>query len=116
MATKRAQDDYVLDLTQSRRGYAINRMCGSLTDPGNRRRFSADEAAYCDTYHLTPAQRTAILERDWIGMQELGASIFYTYKLAMLDGTSMQDLGGVFTGMSTEEFKAALMAGGRIHG
>jgi protocatechuate 4,5-dioxygenase, alpha chain len=116
MATKKAQDDYVLDLTQSRRGYAINRMCGSLTDPDNRRRFSADEAAYCDAYHLTPQQRTAILERDWIGMQELGASIFYTYKLAMLDGTSMQDLGGVFTGMSTEEFKAALMAGGRVHG
>ncbi|MEU4658796.1 hypothetical protein AB0G32_33525 [Streptomyces sp. NPDC023723] len=57
-----------------------------------------------------------MLERDRIGMQELGASIFYRYKLAMLDGTSVPDLGGVFTGMSTEEFKAALMAGGRIPG
>jgi protocatechuate 4,5-dioxygenase, alpha chain len=113
---KRAQDNYVLDLAQSRRGYALNRLCGSLTDPENRRRFSEDEAAYCDAHGLTPEQRTAVLERDWIGMQELGGSIFYTYKLAMLDGTSMQDLGGVFTGMSTEEFKAALKSGGRKHG
>ncbi|NKQ51414.1 protocatechuate 3,4-dioxygenase [Amycolatopsis sp. K13G38] len=112
----KARDDYVLDLTQNRRGYAINRLCGSLKDAGNRRRFSEDESAYCDAYRLSPEQKKAVLERDWTGMQELGASIFYTYKLAMLDGTSMQDLGGVFTGMSTEEFVAAMHAGGRRFG
>ena len=111
-----AQDDYVLDLTQNRRGYALNRMCGSLKHAGNRARFAADEAAYCDSYGLSPEQRKAILERDWIGMLDLGASIFYTFKLAMADKKSMQYLGGVFTGMTQEEFAAALRAGGRRFG
>lgn len=112
----KARDNYLLDLAAARRGYAINRLCGSLKDEENRRRFSADEAAYCDAYGLSPEQKKAILERDWTGMQELGASIFYTYKLAMLDGKSMQYLGGVFTGTSAEEFTAALRSGGRKFG
>lgn len=112
----KARDNYVLDVSASRRGYALNRMCGSLTEPENRRRFLADEAAYCDEYGLSPEQKRAILERDWTAMLELGASIFYTVKLAMVDKKSIQDLGGVFTGMSTEEFTAALQSGGRIFG
>src|SRR5262245_17753772 len=104
MAMTKAQDDYLLDLAASRRGYAINRLCGSLKDAENRRRFSADEAAYCDAYSLSAEQKKAILDRDWTAMLELGGSIFYTFKLAMLDGRSMQYLGGVFTGMPAEEF------------
>lgn len=112
----KAQDDYVLDLSASRRGYAINRLCGSLVDEESRQRFSADEAAYCDAYGLSPEQKRAVLERDWTAMMDLGASIFYTFKLAMLDKRSMQYLGGVFTGMSTEEFAAAMRSGGRSFG
>jgi protocatechuate 4,5-dioxygenase alpha chain len=115
-AMTRAQDNYLLDLAASRRGYAINRLCGSLKDAENRRRFSQDESAYCDAYGLSPEQRKAILERDWTGMLDLGASIFYTYKLAMLDGRSMQYLGGVFTEMTAEEFTAAMRSGGRRFG
>jgi protocatechuate 4,5-dioxygenase alpha chain len=33
-----------------------------------------------------------------------------------MDKKSMQDLGGIFTGMTTEEFVAALNAGGRHFG
>jgi protocatechuate 4,5-dioxygenase alpha chain len=111
-----AQDNYVLDLTNNRRGLALNRMCGSLKHAANREKFSADEAAYCDAYGLSPEQKRAVLERDWTAMLDLGASIFYTYKLAMLDKKSMQYLGGVFTGMSAEEFVAALRSGGRKFG
>ncbi|MFI7699534.1 hypothetical protein [Nonomuraea sp. NPDC049480] len=111
-----AQDNYLLDVAASRRGYAINRLCGSLKDADDRRRFSEDEAAYCDAYGLSPEQKTAILERDWIAMLDLGGSIFYTFKLAMLDNKSMQYLGGVFTGMSAEEFAAAMRSGGRRFG
>ncbi|EHR50278.1 Aromatic-ring-opening dioxygenase LigAB, LigA subunit [Saccharomonospora marina XMU15] len=112
----KARDDYVLDLRASRRGYALNRLCGSLKDEDNRRRFGEDEAAYCDAYGLTPEQKKAVLERDWTAMLELGGSIFYTFKLAMLDNKSMQYLGGVFTGMSAEEFTAAMRSGGRKFG
>lgn len=112
----KAQDDYLLNLAASRRGYAINRLCGSLKDTENRRRFSADEAAYCDTYDLSAEQKKAVLDRDWTAMLDLGGSIFYAFKLAMLDGRSMQYLGGVFTGMSAEEFAAAMRSGGRRFG
>ena len=43
-------------------------------------------------------------------MTDIGGSIFYVIKLAAIDNKSMQDLGGVFTGMSTEQFKAELKA------
>ncbi|MCI2415870.1 protocatechuate 3,4-dioxygenase [Saccharopolyspora sp. K220] len=112
----KAKDDYVLDLAQNRRGLALNRMCGSFKHAENRARFSADEAAYCDEYGLSAEQKKAILERDWTGMLDLGASIFYTFKLAMMDQKSMQYLGGVFTGMTAEEFAAAMRSGGRKFG
>jgi protocatechuate 4,5-dioxygenase alpha subunit len=112
----KARENYVLDLTQCRRGYALNRLCGSLKDTGNRLRFSEDEAAYCDAYGLSPEQKHAVLDRDWTAMLELGGSIFCTFKLAMLDQKSMQYLGGVFTGMSAEEFAAAMRSGGRRFG
>ncbi|MTD52568.1 protocatechuate 3,4-dioxygenase [Amycolatopsis pithecellobii] len=112
----KALDDYVLDLAQNRRGYALNRMCGSLKHAENRTRFTTDEAAYCDEYGLSPEQKKAVLERDWIAMSDLGASIFYTFKLATLDQKSMQYLGGVFTGMTAEQFAAKLRSRGRKRG
>ncbi|MEV4602997.1 protocatechuate 3,4-dioxygenase [Amycolatopsis sp. NPDC049253] len=112
----KARDDYPLDLRASRQGYALNKMCLSLKDERNRRRFTEDESAYCDEFGLSPEQKKAILERDWTGMLELGGSVFYTYKLAMLDGKSMQYLGGVFTGMTAEEFAEAMRSGGRKFG
>jgi protocatechuate 4,5-dioxygenase alpha chain len=115
-ATPRVAGTYVFDVAESRRGYALNRMCGSLKHAHNRERFRADEAAYCDSYDLSPEQRQAVLERDWTGMLDLGGSIFYTFKLAMLDELSMQYLGGVFTGMTLEEFTEAMRSGGRSFG
>lgn len=112
----KARDNYLIDLVQTRRGYPLNRMCGSFKHAENRARFSADEAAYCDEYELSPDQKKAVLDRDWTAMMELGASIFYAFKLAMVDKKSMQYLGGVFTGMSTEEFAEAMRSGGRNFG
>lgn len=107
---------YVFDAEDSRRGYELNRLCGSLKYAAERERFKADEAAYCEAYRLSPEQRDAVLGRQWTRMLELGGSIFYVFKLAMLDNRSMQYLGGVFTGMSAEEFAEVLQAGGRSFG
>jgi protocatechuate 4,5-dioxygenase alpha chain len=104
---------YVFDGATSRSGYRMNKMFMTLRDAHAREEFLADEGAYCDRFGLTPEQRKAVLERDWQAMLDLGGSIFYVYKLAMMDGLSMQYLGGVFTGMSEAEFKAAMLAGGR---
>jgi protocatechuate 4,5-dioxygenase alpha chain len=106
----------VFDGQTSRRGFRMNKLFMSLRFAENRERFGADEGAYCDTFGLTPEQRTAVLDRDWQAMIDLGGSIFYVYKLAMMDGRSMQYLGGVFTGMTEEEFVAAMRAGGRSGG
>nr|WP_231704352.1 MULTISPECIES: protocatechuate 3,4-dioxygenase [Arthrobacter] len=91
-------------------------MLFSLKEAKNRDRFSSDEAAYCDEYHLNAEQKRAILERNWKAMTDIGASIFYVIKLAAVDRKSVQDLGAAFTGLSTEEFIAALRSGGRKFG
>ncbi|MGW6034916.1 hypothetical protein ACWFOS_14750 [Gordonia terrae] len=104
---------YVFDGPTSRRGHNMNRLLMSLRDEAARERFRADEPQYCAAFGLDEERTKAILERDWQAMLDLGGSIFYIYKLAMMDGLSMQYLGGVFTGMTEADFKAAMLAGGR---
>lgn len=114
--TPRVEGTHVFDTQMSRRGRALNKMLYSLKDAENREEFSSDEAAYCEKYKLTDEQKSAVLDRDWKKMTDIGGSIFYVIKLAAIDKKSMQDLGGQFTGMSTEEFTAELRAGGRKFG
>ena len=106
----------IFDGDTSRRGFRMNKLFMSLRDAGNRERFSADEIGYCREFRLTQEQEQAVLARDWQAMIDLGGSIFYVYKLAMMDGRSMQYLGGVFTGMGEDDFLAAMRAGGRRDG
>lgn len=118
MATsKKSYDDipgtYVFDGEQNRRGYALNMMCMSLNDPANREKFAEDEGAYLDGWDLTPEQRQAVLERDWLGMLRLGGNIYYTFKIAIFDGLSMQYVGGKMSGVTEEEFKKMMIDGGR---
>jgi protocatechuate 4,5-dioxygenase alpha chain len=111
-----AKDTYVFDIAAGRRGAAINRLCASFKDERNRHDFLSDEEAYCSRFDLTDEQRRAILDRDWVGMLDLGASIFYLFKLAQVDSRSMQYLGGVFSGMTEEEFRSLMASGGRHFG
>jgi protocatechuate 4,5-dioxygenase alpha chain len=106
----------IFDGQSSRRGLRMNKMFMSFRDEANRTRFLADEVAYCQEYGLTPEQQQAVVDRNWTAMIDLGGSIFYVFKLAMIDGRSMQYLGGVFTGMGEEDFLAAMRAGGRRDG
>jgi protocatechuate 4,5-dioxygenase alpha chain len=53
-------------------------------NPELRERFAADEAQVLDTYHLTPAERTAILERDFRAVHELGLHPYLLSQLARL--------------------------------
>ena len=106
----------IFDGETSQRGFRMNKLFMSLRTEANRERFTADEAAYCGEFGLSPEQERAVLDRDWQAMIDLGGSIFYVYKLAMMDGRSMQYLGGVFTGMGEADFLAAMRAGGRRDG
>ncbi len=117
MARARDYDDipgtYVFDGRRSRQGYHLNMFCMSLNAEANRERFKTDEQAYLDGFELTPQQRQAVLERDWLGLLQLGGNIYYTFKLAVLDGLSMQDVGGAMSGVSGREFNQMMIDGGR---
>jgi protocatechuate 4,5-dioxygenase alpha chain len=49
-----------------------------------------------------------VLENDFLGMLRLGANIYYVAKMAVPRGTSVQDAGAAFQGISTEEFRQKL--------
>lgn len=114
--TPQVPGTHIYDTRMSREGRPLNKLLYSLKDAQGREAFTADEAARCDEFGLTAEQKAAVLDRDWRRMTEVGASVFYVVKLAALDRKSMQDLGGAFTGMTTEEFMAELQAGGRTFG
>lgn len=111
--TRSARENYVFDGAASRRGYRMNKMFATFRAAEAREAFGADERAYCRRAGLSAEQEEAVVARDWRAMLDLGGSIFYVYKLAMMDGRSMQYLGGEFTGMAEEDFVAAMVAGGR---
>lgn len=104
---------YVMDGQHCRKGYHLNMFCMSLNKAENRDAFREDEAAYLETFKLTDEQKKAVLERDWLGMLRLGGNIYYTFKLAIFDGRSMQFVGGAMSDVTEEEFRQMMIAGGR---
>ncbi len=104
---------YVFDGEHSRKGYRLNMFCMSLNEEANRELFTQDESAYLDGRGLTPAQKRAVLDRDYLELLKLGGNIYYTFKIAMLDRKSMQYVGGQMSGMTEEAFKEMMANGGR---
>jgi protocatechuate 4,5-dioxygenase alpha subunit len=78
---------------QSRRGYRLNRMAMTLTDPANRARFVADEAGYMRNLDLDDAEIELVRRRDWRGMLDHGGSIYLLLKIAAALGHSLQEVG-----------------------
>ena len=104
---------YVFDGEHSRKGYRLNTFCMSLNEEANRVLFTQDESAYLDGRGLTPAQKRAVLDRDYLELLKLGGNIYYTFKIAMLDRKSMQYVGGQMSGMTEDAFKEMMANGGR---
>lgn len=108
---------YVFDGRRAALGYPLNTMCMSLNEAVNREAFRADPEAYMQRYGLTEAQREAVRGRDWLAMLDLGGQIYFTAKLAVFDGLSMQDIGAAMSGVSVDEFRQMMTEGGRApHG
>jgi protocatechuate 4,5-dioxygenase alpha chain len=99
----------VFDGAQARKGYALNRMCFSFNEQGNREAFRADEEGYMRRYGLDAAQADAIRRRDVAGLLAAGGNVYYLAKFAGILGLDVQDLGALQTGVSKEEFKARLL-------
>lgn len=104
---------YVFDPQHSMQGYHLNMFCMSLNKEENREKFRAGEEAYLDNFPMTPEQRQAVLDRDWLGMLRLGGNIYYTFKIAIFDRKSMQYVGGKMSDITEEEFKNMMLSGGR---
>ncbi len=119
MRKPREYDDipgtYVFDGQRNREGYHLNMFCMSLNKAENRAAFQADEAAYLDRFPMTADQKQAVLNRDWLGMLRVGGNIYYTFKIAVVDGLSMQAVGAKMNAkpMTEEEFRRMMLAGGR---
>ena len=98
----------IFDGKQAMKGYALNKMCYSFNKAENREAFKADEEAYMEKYGLNDEQKEAIRKRDVLGLIEAGGNIYYLAKFAGIFKLSVQDVGGLQTGKTTEEFKEFL--------
>lgn len=103
----------VFTAARSRQGYHLNQFCMSLMKANNREAFKADEAAYLEAWPMSPAQRRAVLARDYNAMLALGGNIYFLAKIFATDGKSFQYAAGLMTGMSQEAYAAMMLAGGR---
>ena len=103
----------IFDGTEARKGYALNKMCMSFNDAGNRAEFLRDGDAYCARYGLSEQQRDAVRRRNVLDLIAAGGNAYYLAKFAGIFGLDMQDIGAQQTGMTKEEFRAKLVAAGR---
>ena len=99
---------HIFGASAARKGYALNKMCYSFNEAGNREAFKADEDAYCARFGLSQEQRDAIRARNVLALIAAGGNVYYLAKFAGIFGLSVQDLGAQQTGTSVPEFKEKL--------
>jgi len=98
----------VFDGKMAIKGYALNKMCYDFNKAGNRAAFLADEEGWMSKYGLNDEHKAAVRARDILAMIAAGGNIYYLAKLAGIFKLSVQDVGGLQTGRTTEEFKEFL--------
>jgi len=100
----------IFDGKQAMKGYALNKMCYAFNQQANRDAFLADEEGFMQKYGLNDAQKAAVRARDVLGLIAAGGNIYYLAKFAGIFKLGVQDVGGMQTGMTTEEFKSFLQS------
>ena len=103
----------IFDQDMARIGYHLNQFCMSLMKAENRERFRENERAYLDEWPMTEDQKQAVLDRDYNRMMALGGNIYFLAKIFSSDGISFQAAASTMTGVSEEEYRAMMIAGGR---
>ena len=97
-------DTSIFDLRASRRGYRLNKMCGSLCSSANREEFKRDEAAYMAKFGLSDEEKKLIRARDFAGMIASGMNIYFMLKIGSVTGNSLYRMGAQMRGERYEEF------------
>ena len=103
----------IFDAEQSRKGYWLNQFCMSLMKADNRERFKANQRAYLDEWAMTEDQKQAVMDMDLNRAMQLGGNIYFLAKIGSTHGRSFQQMAGSMTGMSEDEYRAMMVAGGR---
>lgn len=103
----------IFDAEQSRKGYHLNQFCMSLMQAANRERFKANERAYLDEWPMTEEQKQAVLARDLNCCMAAGGNIYFLAKLGATHGLSFQQMAGSMTGLTEDEYRDMMVAGGR---
>ena len=85
----------------------------SLMKAENRARFKADERAYLDEWPMSEEQKQAMLARDYGRLIQLGGNIYFLAKVFSTDGQTYIQAVSTMTGMSVEEYRNMMVAGGR---
>jgi len=62
---------------------------------------------------MTEEQKQAVLARDLNECIRLGGNIYFLAKIGATDGKSFQQMAGSMTGMSEDEYRNMMIAGGR---
>lgn len=95
---------HVFDLQLSWQGYRINKMCNSLTDPANRAAYKQDEEAYLERFQVSEAHKALVRARDFTGLLDAGANIYFLLKLGAVTGKGLYVMGAQMRGESYEDF------------
>jgi protocatechuate 4,5-dioxygenase alpha chain len=103
----------IFDAEQSRKGYHLNQFCMSLMKADNRTRFKADQRAYLNEWPMSEDQKQAVIDLDLNRAMQLGGNIYFLAKIGATHGLSFQQMAGSMTGMTEEEYRAMMLAGGR---
>ena len=103
----------IFDAEQSRKGYWLNQFCMSLMRADNRERFKANQRAYLNEWAMTEDQKQAVMDMDLNRAMQLGGNIYFLAKIGSTHGRSFQQMAGSMTGMSEDEYRAMMVAGGR---
>ncbi len=103
----------IFDAEQSRLGYHLNQFCMSLMKAENRLRFKSNERAYLDEWPMTEEQKQGVLTRDLNRCIKAGGNIYFLAKIGSMDGKSFQQMAGSMTGMTEDEYRNMMIAGGR---
>jgi protocatechuate 4,5-dioxygenase alpha subunit len=97
-------DTIVFDLSESRKGYRLNKMCNSLIVEENRHAYVSDEEAYMAKYDLSENVKELVRARDWAGLTEVGGNIYFLLKLGFVVQHGLYRMGAQMRGESFEAF------------
>jgi protocatechuate 4,5-dioxygenase alpha chain len=89
---------------RSQKGYRINKLAMSLTNPANRAAFKGDEQTYMRKYGLRQEEMSLIERRDWTGLIEAGGNIYLLIKIAGAVGQNLLEMGAQMRGEALETF------------